>query len=270
MRYFILAFVLMFVFAVSACNKGGSKKGGGGSPGDSVNVRDIIVNPATPATTALVELTVDASATGTPVSERVKLFTVTGGSLHESLPDFTMVLRGISQAGGSTTLSTRQNRVYWVTPATSGEFTLTAAIGERSAQKKVVIGNSAASMSVSTDAQGRKVVTVSANGVSNLFQAAFRINYQTAKYVCVGIEKGDLLGEDTLFIGEKDKTPSGVVAVSISRKRGQDGASGTGVLARVIFAEKTLSAVEREASRTAAFDFEYVTLLDADGKPIGT
>lgn len=269
MRNLSVFFVLLLLLVLTACNKGGSK-GDGGTPNDSVNVRDLIVNPAKPGTTSLVEITIDASATGTPVSDRMKLYTASGGSLYETQPDFTMVLRGISQTGGSASLVTKQNRIYWVTPATPGDFTLSAAIGDRSAQKSVVIGNSAATMSVTTDTQGRKIVTVSASGVTDLFQAAFRINYQTSKYTCVAIEKGDFMGSDTLFIGEKDKTPPGVAAVSITRKRGQGGVSGTGVLARLIFAEKTASGADREASRTSAFDFEYATLLDSNGQPIGT
>lgn len=260
--------VFLLLFALAGCNNGGSKDGG--SPGDAVNVRDVIVNPATPGTTSLVEVTIDASATGTPVSDRMKLYTASGGTLYETTPDFTMVLRGISQTGGAASLTTKQNKIYWVTPASPGEFTLSAAIGDRSAQKRIVIGNSAATMSVTTDAQGRKVVSVSASGVTNLFQAAFRINYQQSKYTCVAVEKGDFLGSDVLFIGEKDKTPVGVVAVSLTRKRGQGGVSGTGVLARVIFEEKKAASADREPSRTSAFDFEYVTLLDADGRPIGT
>ena len=263
---------------VASCN-GSSKKTDGGGGGGAVTIRDIILNPASPGASALVSVTLDASSTSLGIADRNKTYTTTGGTLYETEPDFALVMRGTAQSSGGSTLTTKQTHIYWVTPATTGEVTLTARIDTASKERKVVIGNALASLSVGADAEGHKVVTITANDVTDLFQVAFRVNYKSSKYTAVSVEKGDFLGADSLFIGEKDKTPGGVVAVSLSKKRGQTGADGSGVLARIVFAEKTASSLnggdgdagdlEREGSITAAFALDYITMLDSNGVEMG-
>jgi hypothetical protein len=281
-----LLFALLAVsllLPTQSCNGGGKKDDGGGG-GGTVTIRDIILNPANPGASALVSVTLDAVSTSTPIADRTKVYTVSKGTLYDTEPDFSLVMRGTAQASGATTLTTKQSHVYWITPAATGEVTVSARVDQASRERKVVIGNALASLSVSADEQGRKIVTVTANDVTDLFQAAFRVNYKSSKYQVVSVEKGDFLGADALFIGEKDKTPGGVVAVSISRKLGQTGVEGSGILARIVFAEKTASAIgagdgdaeagkstdaDRDASLTAAFALDYITLLDSNGSEMG-
>ena len=265
--------VALAVF-VASCNGSSKKTDGGGGGGGAVTIRDIILNPANPGASALVSVTLDASSTSLGIADRNKTYTTTGGTLYETEPDFALVMRGTAQSSGGSTLTTKQTHIYWVTPATTGEVTLTARIDTASKERKVVIGNALASLSVGADAEGHKVVTITANDVTDLFQVAFRVNYKSSKYTAVSVEKGDFLGADSLFIGEKDKTPGGVVAVSISKKRGQTGVDGSGVLARIVFAEKTASSLsdgdlEREGSITAAFALDYITMLDSNGVEMG-
>ncbi|MEP0813697.1 MAG: hypothetical protein HRF49_03405 [bacterium] len=265
MKNILVSIALISVIALAACNGGGKD---GTPPPDNngvVTINDLIVNPAQPGATSLVEITLDAAATVTPIEQRTKTYTATGGTLYAEQPDFTLVLRNSAQAGPAT-LSTKQNKIYWITPATPVQVTLTVEVGGKTHSKVVSIGNSLATMSI--EEQGsNKVVTVSVNGVSDLFQAAFRVNYQTSKYTAVSVEKGDFLGSGALFIGLPDKLV-GSVPVSISRKRGEGGSNGNGVLARIIFAPKTTSGV-RDTSASAAFDFEYVELRDSSGDLIG-
>ncbi len=259
--------VSVIAFLLLSCN-GGSKDDGGGGSG-SVSIKGIILNPASPGASALVQIISDAVSTSTPISDRAKVFSVTGGTLYETEPDFSLVIRGTAQASESRTLSTKKNRVYWITPASTGEVTIKLTIGETSKERKVNIGNALASLSITEDNQGRKIVTVTANNVSDLFQAAFRINYHSSKYTVVSVDKGEFMGSDALFIGEKDKTPVGQVAVSLSRKRNDSGVSGSGVLARIIFAEKSTSEV-KDTSASAAFAIDYIKLVNSKGIELGT
>jgi hypothetical protein len=268
-RFLIRAFLLTIVTVLLlSCNGGGKKDNGGGGAG-SVNVKSIILNPATPGASALVQIIADAVSTSTPIGERTKVFSVTGGTLYETEPDFSLVIRGTAAASEQRTISTKNNRVYWITPAETGEVTIKVTIDEASRERKINIGNALASLSVTEDDQGHKIATITANNVTDLFQAAFRINYQSSKYSVVSVEKGDFLGSDALFIGEKDNVPAGVVAVSISKKRDQSGDNGSGVLAKVTFAEKTTSEV-RDTSASAAFAIDYIMLLNSQGIELGT
>jgi len=269
MRIVSLLLPVIALSVLAGCNGGGSQAPDQDAGSGVVSIRDIILDPASPGSTALVELTIDAVATVTPVSQRTKLYAASGGTLYEEQPDFSLVMRGSAQTNEPSTISTKSNRIYWITPASGGKVTLSITISGVNFNKEVVIGNSLATLSVGQDDSGRKVVTVTASNVEDLFQAAFRVNYKTSKYTVVTVEQGDFLGSDALFIGEKSKTPLGVVAVSLSRKRGQGGVSGSGVLARVIFAEKEASAV-KETSVSAAFSLEYITLLDSSGIPLGS
>ncbi|OGQ59791.1 MAG: hypothetical protein A3J24_13130 [Deltaproteobacteria bacterium RIFCSPLOWO2_02_FULL_53_8] len=266
MNKIALAFAVVALSLFASCNGGGGD-GGGGNPGAGiVTINDIIVNPGAPGATALVEVTLDAVATVTPVGDRMKTYTVTGGTLYEDQPDFSLVLRKSAEDGPST-VSTKLGRVFWITPATPGEVTLSVAVGGANKTKTIVIGNSVATMSVTTLPSGNKVVTVNVNNVSDLFQAAFRVNYQTSKYTVVKVEKGDFLGASPLFIGLPNKI-TGVVPVSLTRKRGEGGVDGSGALARIEFAVKAASEA-REPSQSAAFNFEYVELRDSKGNLLG-
>ncbi|MGH7597372.1 MAG: YCF48-related protein, partial [bacterium] len=76
-------------------------------------------------------------------------------------------------------------------------------------------------------------VEVAVSDVQNLFGAGFELNYTNAAYVdYVAATPGDLLGNDVVFLSTPQDS-AGKVSIGISRKAGQGGINGSGVVARI-------------------------------------
>jgi hypothetical protein len=250
----------MVLLAAALAVAGASCKGGD-SP-STVVINSIVLNPGTVAAGAVVELS--ANATGASASD-IKTWTVTSGQLSASQPDFSFVLRGTAKAASASSISTPNSKVYWITPVAAGSATVSVSIGSATKSQNVTIGASLVTMELSDAANGKKVATVRVNGVTDLYQAAFRINF-TSAWQPESVQQGDFLGNasDTLFIGLTNQT--GFVPVSITRKGNVGGIDGSGTLARVTFAPRTTSSA-RELS-SVPFDLGVVVLRDSQDRAI--
>ena len=95
--------------------------------------------------------------------------------------------------------------------------------------------------------------------MTDLYQAAFRINYSSAWRVD-SVEQGDFLGPEaeTLFIGLTNQ--SGFVPVSITRLGNAAGVDGDGVLATIVF-EPTGTA----SASSVPFDLAAPMLITGGG-----
>jgi hypothetical protein len=235
------------------------------SPGDppaTVVINSIVLNPGTVAAGSVIELS--ANATGAAASD-IKAWTVSSGQLATSAPDFSFVLRGTAKAASASSVSTPNNKVYWITPVTAGTATLTVSIGTATKSQNVTIGASLVTMELTDAAGGKKVATVRVTGVTDLYQAAFRVNF-TSAWQPESVEQGDFLGNsaDTLFIGLTNQT--GFVPVGITRKGNVSGVDGSGTLARITFAPRGTSSA-RELS-AVPFDIGTIYLRDSQDRPI--
>lgn len=242
------------LIALAGCN--------GGKQVNPVVINSIVLNPATVAAGSVVELS--ANITGGSASD-IKTWTVSSGQLSTSQPDFAFVLRGTAKSASESSLSTSNSKVYWITPATAGSATITLATGGAERSQNVSIGASLVVMEVTDTAGGRKTATVRVNGVTDLYQAAFRVSH-TSAWQAESVEQGDFLGNtaSTLFLGLTNQT--GFVPVAITRKGNVSGVDGSGVLARITFAPRTTSSA-REASNIP-FDVGMIVLRDSQDRAI--
>jgi len=107
------------------------------------------------------------------------------------------------------------------------------------------------------------------NPISNLFGVSFELNYTNTTFIDVvapanaNVTPGPLLGNDVIFVFNVDE-PSGKVSIGVSRKAGQAGVNGNGVVARVKF--KSLAATPN--GTTVTFDLRNVTANDPPGNAI--
>jgi len=252
-----LTIVLVLLLAAASCGGGGSKE---------VNIVKINLNPATASAGSIVELSASISAPGQSVSSLLKEWEVTGGSLSLAPPDFSMLLRGTSKAASETTSSTTNNIVYWMVPSTPGAVTITLTVGTATKTMTATVVNSPIVLSVSDGSGGKKVCTVSASNVNDLYQVAFRVNF-TSAWTVDSVDQGDFLGSagDTLFIG-LDNQP-GYVPVAITKRGNAAGADGSGVLATITFDPvETTSGTSSVAG--IPFELDAAILRTSGNKPI--
>ncbi|HES58167.1 MAG TPA: hypothetical protein ENO21_01915 [Firmicutes bacterium] len=247
LRYWALALTLILLLAAAGC--------GGGNGGDEIRIVKINLNPAAASAGSIVELSASISAPGQSVSSLVKEWEVSAGSLSLAPPDFSMLMRGTSKAASETTSSTTNSIVYWMVPATTGPATISLTVGTDTEETTVQVVSSPMVLSVTDGAGGSKVCTVSAQGVNDLYQAAFRVNF-TSAWTVASVEQGGFLGDEneTLFIGLDDQ--SGFVPVAITKRGDVAGEDGSGVLATITF-----DPVETSSGVSAVADVPFA--LDA-------
>ena len=254
----ILAAVLLSGLAAglfAACD-------GGNDPPVNVVINNITLNPGTVAAGSVIELT--GNVTGAQPSA-IKTWSVTAGQLAVSPPDFSFVLRGTAKSASDSSVSTANAKVYWITPATTGSATVTLAVSGATKSQVVTIGASLVAMELTDAAGGKKVATVRVNGVTDLYQAAFRVNF-TSAWQPETVVAGSFLGtaNDIIFLGLTDH--AGFVPVAITRKGNASGVDGSGVLATITFAPRTTSQA-RELS-AVPFDVSLVQLRDSQDRLI--
>jgi hypothetical protein len=254
-RVVLQVVLVLLALTATACH--------GGSGHTTVVINSITLNPATVAAASVAQLS--ASVTGAS-ADAIKTWTVSAGQLATAAPDFSLVLRSTAKAASANSVSTANSVVYWILPATPGSATVSLTVAGVTKSQTVAIGASLVTMSINDAAGGKKVATVRINGVTDLYQAAFRINY-TSAWQPESVTQGDFLGtvNDTLFIGLTNQT--GFVPVSVTRKGNVSGVDGSGTLATVTFAPHSGTSAARAAS-SAGFDLSLVQLRDSHDRAI--
>ncbi len=87
-------------------------------------------------------------------------------------------------------------------------------------------------------------VDIAVNSVQNLFGLSFQLIYSNTQYIDVvlptsnSVIPGPFIGNDVVFSSNVDEA-STKVSIGVSRKAGQGGVSGSGVIARIKFVSKT-------------------------------
>lgn len=239
---------------------------GGGGEADGVTITGINLNPATVTAGSIVALTASISAPGQSVSSLVKNWSVTAGSLTVSAPDFSLLLRETARGTSATSVSTTGSTVYWIAPASGGLATITVAVDSESESLDVTVGSSPVTLSVTSASGGAKLCTVAANGVTDLYQAAFRINF-TSAWTPASAEAGDFLGsaDDILTLAMLDQ--NGFVPMAITRKGSAAGIDGSGTLATIEFTPSQATSATREVA-DVPFELSMVILRNSADEPI--
>jgi hypothetical protein len=259
-RKIALALLSLAALALSAC--GG---GGGGAP---LTISAINLNPSAPSAGSVVSLSV--ATTGGNGTAATKSWTVSAGTLQLTPPDFSLLLRETARGKGASasSLSTTSTTVYWITPASASSATISVTIDTASKNRTVNLGASPVTLSVTDAAGGKKLCTVQANDVTDLYQAAFRINFTSAWHPET-VTRGDFLGSnsETLFIGLTNQ--SGFVPVALTRKGNVAGVDGSGTLATVLFAPGSgTSALRGGSASDLPFDIGLVILRNSKDQAI--
>ncbi len=105
--------------------------------------------------------------------------------------------------------------------------------------------------------------------VSDLFGIAFDFNFTNTEYIDVvapassSLIPGDFLGDDVIFYTSVDET-GGTISVGISRKQGQGGISGQGIILRALF----IASGETPNDTPIQFSVSNLTANDPSGSPI--
>ncbi|MBN2088199.1 hypothetical protein JW964_01220, partial [candidate division KSB1 bacterium] len=84
-------------------------------------------------------------------------------------------------------------------------------------------------------------VEIQVKDAQNLFGMAFKLNFPADYLEALSAEQGDFLGSDLIFFPTINNA-TGSVTVGMSKKGGQGGSNGTGILTRVKFKEKAMTA----------------------------
>ncbi len=106
--------------------------------------------------------------------------------------------------------------------------------------------------------------------VQNLFGVSFDIDFTNTDFVDVltptssNIVPGDFLGDDVVFAANVDEA-DGKVSIGISRKSGQGGVDGSGIIANVRFASRQST----PAGTESLFSLNNIEANDPDGRVIG-
>jgi len=112
-------------------------------------------------------------------------------------------------------------------------------------------------------------VEVAINNVQNLFGISFELNFTNTLFLDVvtpassSVVPGAFLGNDVVFIANVDEA-AGKVNIGVSRKAGQSGISGSGVVARVKFT----STLATPAGTQIIFSFSNVAANEPSGAVI--
>ncbi|MDI6791400.1 MAG: cohesin domain-containing protein [bacterium] len=103
------------------------------------------------------------------------------------------------------------------------------------------------------------VVELKVAEASSLFGAAIRINFDGSFLEAVRTKPGEFLGSDILYI---DKSETSTVGLGLTMKKGNTGATGSGVIGRIVFVAAS------EGTAELKIDREDLRLTDSEGKPI--
>jgi hypothetical protein len=246
----------VLVLAAAGCH-------GGGKPAPTVVINSINLNPGTVGVGSTVQLS--ASLTGADASA-LKAWSVSAGDLSVTQPDLAFVLRSTAKSASASSVSTTNGTVYWTAPATPGGVNITLTVGSATKTLSVTVGSSVVSMDVTDGAGGKKVATIKVNSVTDLYQAAFRVQF-TSAWTPESITYGNFLGASTDVVTLGLTNQAGFVPVAISRKGNVSGVDGSGTLATITFAPSSGTSSVRGAS-SVPFDVTMVQLRNSQGQPI--
>jgi len=243
-----------------SCGGGGGKRP---EPQPTLSILSINLSPQAPSAGTVVELSATFNNPSLAAG-KTRVWEVSGGTIGETPPDFTLVLRqtaGVKKT--SAVVSTTRDVVYWLAPTEPGKYRVTLTVGGATKSREVSISVTPIALSILQDDGTHIVVSVKAVSVTNLYQAAFRVNFDSAKYTPTSVVPGNFLGssQEILFLGLTNQ--SGFVPVGITRKGNAPGVSGSGELARISFSRKTTSR-SSSALGLAGFSIAFYVLVDAD------
>ena len=239
---------------------------GGGGDGDGVTITGINLNPAAVTAGSIVALTASISAPDQSVSSLVKNWTVTAGSLTVSAPDFSLLLRETARGTSATSVSTTGTTVYWLAPAAGGPATISVAVESASESLDVTVQSSPVTLSVTSSSGGGKICTIATNGVTDLYQAAFRINF-TSAWQPASAEAGDFLGGPNDILTLAMLNQNGFVPMAVTRKGNVAGIDGSGTLATIEFTPAQATSATREVA-DVPFELAVVILRNSADEPI--
>ena len=253
-RFFLTAITgILLLFALASC-------GGGGGSSSQVSVTAINTGGGSISAGSVVPLS--ATISGGNGQVMLKNWTVSAGSLMLNPPDFSLTLRATAKSTSETSVSTTGPTVYWVVPATAGTAQISVTVEGASRTLDVTYGASPVTLAVNSGSNGQRIVTVSASNISDLFGAAFRVNYSDG-YTPVSVEAGDFLGpaNEILFLGLANQAD--FVPVAITRKNGASGKDGSGVLATITFQPAASASSAKGASQADGFDLSSLFFIDS-------
>jgi hypothetical protein len=95
----------------------------------------------------------------------------------------------------------------------------------------------------------------------DLFGVSFQLKYDPLVLTADSDSAGPFLGNDVVYMAVQDDT-AGTVSVGVSRKAGQSGSTGTGILATIRFA------VNHDRTDTTRFTVSKITAFDRERRPV--
>ncbi len=249
----LLTLVLVGALALGAVAcKGGSNPNTGG-----LRIVSLNFNPSAPTTGSVVQLTATYSGVSNTTG-LIKNWTVSAGTLSTTKPDFGLLLRQTSKTASESSASTTANTVYWITPTSATTATITLVVeGVTKAASSSVVA-SPVSLSVTSGDGGSKICTVRVTNISDLYQAAFRINFSSAWQPTLAAP-GDFLGAADQIVWLGLTNQNGFVPCAISKRGAAPGNDGTGTLATITFTPVAGASSARGAS-SVPFDIGLIML----------
>lgn len=106
-------------------------------------------------------------------------------------------------------------------------------------------------------------VDIQVREVQNLFGVSFKLNFPSDKLEALSAEFGEFLGTDVVLFPDINNT-TGAVSVGISKKSGQSGSNGTGIVVRIKLKEKSF--IGRGV--TIHLSLTEISANDPSGNPI--
>ena len=108
-------------------------------------------------------------------------------------------------------------------------------------------------------------VEIHANDVTNLFGISFEVVYAPPTYIDpLGAEPGSWIGSDVIFISNTDTT-AGKIGIGISRKSGQGGVDGSGMVSRIMMQMSNDAVATQD---TTFLSIQNVQATDPDGNSV--
>lgn len=237
---------------LAACNGGG-----GGSNNGGLRIVSLNLNPGSPTTGSVVQLSANFSGVNSTAG-LIKNWTVSAGSLSTTKPDFGLLLRQTAKAASESSASTTANTVYWITPTAAATATIKLVVEGVTKETSVGVTASPVSLSVANGDSGTKICTVRVTNITDLYQAAFRVNYSSAWQPTSAVP-GDFLGAENEILWLGLTNQNGFVPCAITKRGSVPGDDGTGTLATINFTPVSGASSARGAS-AVPFDIGLIML----------
>lgn len=196
-----------------------------------------------------------------------------GGEVVSPMADAGSGLRRVAQLGNANqnTRWTLKNfspgKYYWSVQALDNAFAGSVFAPEQSFVINPTVLQPEVQPSASVGSEFWVDLTIS--DVNNLFGLSLELNYTNTTFIDVvtptstNVIAGGFLGNDIIFISNVDET-AGKVNIGISRKAGQGGISGSGIIARVKFT----STLATPTGTQISFSLSNVTANEPSGAVI--